>query len=95
MKQKGLDKETVPTKARIDKMTEQEAKALLLKLLGSKSQSYFSRSISQRPPMVGPIHCSWKNERNLSPVQKNCFIFAPGYWFLEGLAPQGIIWNTV
>ena len=37
MKQKGLDKETVPTKARIDKMTEQETKALLLKLLGGKS----------------------------------------------------------
>ncbi|MCQ2127663.1 MAG: hypothetical protein MJZ06_09565 [Bacteroidaceae bacterium] len=33
----GNEKETVPTKDRIDKMTEQEAKALLLKLLGGKS----------------------------------------------------------
>ena len=37
MKQKGLGKETVPTKDRIDKMTKQEAKVLLLKLLGGKS----------------------------------------------------------
>ena len=32
----GNEKETVPTKDRIEKMTEQEAKALLLKLLGTK-----------------------------------------------------------
>ena len=33
----GGKKKTTPTKDRIEKMTEQEAKALLLKLLGGKS----------------------------------------------------------